>query len=102
MQSLCVWIVDQQVVLEGDSMTVVSALNQSLPNWNSYGQLIEDTKEKAQSLYWVEFKYASRAVNYAAHTLAKCAISFQLDELWMEECPSYIQTIVLAEQVSSL
>jgi hypothetical protein len=50
----------------------------------------------------VKFKYASRAANYAAHTLAKCAISFQLDELWMEECPSYIQTIVFVKQVSSL
>jgi len=42
--SLCVDRGYQQVVLEGDSMTVVSALNQSLPNWSSYGQLIKDTK----------------------------------------------------------
>lgn len=38
---LCVDCGFQQVVLEGDSMTVVSALNQASPNWSSYGQLIE-------------------------------------------------------------
>jgi hypothetical protein len=40
-------------------------------------------------------------VNTATHTLAKVTISQLLDELWVEECPSYIQSIVLAEQVSS-
>jgi hypothetical protein len=52
-------------------------------------------------MHWVKFTYAGRVVNFAAHNLAKCAISYFLDELWMEECPSYIQSIVLAEQVSS-
>jgi hypothetical protein len=52
-------------------------------------------------MHRVEIKYVSRGVNFAAHNLAKCAISYLLDELWMEECPSYIRSIVLAEQVSS-
>jgi len=33
-------------VLEGDSMVVVLALNQTMASWSSYGKLIEDTKEK--------------------------------------------------------
>jgi hypothetical protein len=52
-------------------------------------------------MHRVEFTYARRAVNFAAHFLAKCAISYLLDELWMEECPSNIQTFVLAKKVSS-
>lgn len=36
-----------KIVEEGVSSAVVSALNNSLPNWNSFGQLIEDKKEKA-------------------------------------------------------
>jgi ribonuclease HI len=92
----------QLVVLEGDSMAVVSAINQASPNWSSYGHFVEDIKVLAQSVHWVEINYASRVVNSAAHTLAKCAILHSLDELWMEECPSYIRSIVLAEQVSSL
>jgi hypothetical protein len=60
-----------------------------------------DIKVKSQSMHRVEFIYASRVVNFAAHFLAKCAISYLLDELWMEECPSYIQTFVLAKKVSS-
>jgi hypothetical protein len=44
----------------------------------------------------VEIIYASRVVNIAAHTLAKHANTQLLDELWVEECLSYIQSIVLA------
>jgi hypothetical protein len=34
----------------------------------------------------------------AAHVLAKCAISQSLDKVWIGECHSFIQNIVLAEQ----
>jgi hypothetical protein len=83
-------------------MTVVSALNQASPNWSSYGQLIEDTKVLARSVHRVEIKFASRVVNSTAHSLAKSAILHLLDELWREKCHSYIRSIVLVEQVSSL
>jgi hypothetical protein len=44
--SMCVNCRFQQIVLEGDSMVVVLALNQTMASWSSYGKLIEDTKEK--------------------------------------------------------
>jgi ribonuclease HI len=94
---LCVDCGFQLVVLEGDSMNVVSVINQASPNWSSYGHLVEDTKVLAQSVHQLEINYASRVVNSAAHTLSKCTILHSLDELWMEECPSYIQSIVLTE-----
>ncbi len=86
--SLCVDHGFQQVVFEGDSMVVVSALNQTTPSWCSHGQLIENTKEKVPSLHRVKIIYASRVVNLAAHILAKYAISQLLDEVWMNECHS--------------
>jgi hypothetical protein len=49
----------------------------------------------------VEIKHGRRAVNTNAHTLAKHDIMHMLDELWVEECPSYFQSIVLKEKVSS-
>jgi ribonuclease HI len=99
--NMCVAKGFHKIVLEGDSLVVVSALNNSLPTWSSLGQLIEDTKVKAKSLHQVEISHVNRAANLAAHSLAKFAISQLLDELWIEECHSYIQSIVLAEQVSS-
>jgi hypothetical protein len=86
----------QLVVLEGDSMDVVSAINQASPNWSSYGHLVEDTKVLAQSVHQLEINYASQIVKSAAHTLPKCAILHSLDELWTEECLFYIQFIVFA------
>jgi hypothetical protein len=38
-------------------MVVVSALNQIMPSWSSYGQLIEDTKEKVPGLHRVKIIY---------------------------------------------
>jgi ribonuclease HI len=99
--NLCVDGGFHQVVLQGDSQIVGSTLNHTSPSWSTYGPLLEDTKVKSQSMHQVEIKYVSRVVNFVAHNLTKCAISYLLDELWMEECPSYIQSIVLAEQVSS-
>jgi ribonuclease HI len=99
--NLCVEKGFHKIVLEGLSLVVVSALNKPLPTWSSYGQLIEDIKVKPKCLQQVEIIHVNRAANLAAHSLAKFAISQLLDELWMEECPSYIQSIVLAEQVSS-
>jgi ribonuclease HI len=99
--NLCVAKGFHKIVLEGDSLVVVSAFNKPLPIWSSHGQLIEDIKVKAKCLQQVEITHVNRAANFAAHSLAKFAISQLLDELWMDECPFYIQSIVLAEQVSS-
>jgi uncharacterized Fe-S center protein len=42
-------------------------------------------------------EYVRREANQAAHVMARCAISQMLDNTWVEECPSFIQTIVEAE-----
>jgi hypothetical protein len=36
--------------------------------------------------------------NNVAHCLAKFVLSQRLDNVWIEECPSFIQSVVLAEQ----
>jgi hypothetical protein len=42
-----------------------------------------------------------REANKVAHLLAKAAVSQMLDNSWIEECPSYIQSCVLAEKKTS-
>jgi hypothetical protein len=83
---ICVLIEGSSVVLEEDSLVLVSTLNKSLPIWSSYGQLIEEIKVKTKCLLQVEIIHVSRVANLATHSLAKFAISQLLDELWMEEC----------------
>jgi hypothetical protein len=71
------------VLLEGDSMYVVSDLNKKGPLWAECGQLLLDTKILLSSL---------------SHCLAKFAPLQLLDKVWLKDCPSIIQKIVLAEQ----
>lgn len=39
-----------QVLLEGESLTVVSALNKVAPCWSAFGQVLEDTRVRLSSL----------------------------------------------------
>ncbi len=47
-----------------------------------------------------EVRHSQREGNNAAHVLAKLALNNYFDKIWLEKCPSSIQSIVLAKQVS--
>jgi hypothetical protein len=47
-------------------------------------------------------RHFRRDANQAAHRLAKVALSQSLDQVWIEGCSSFIQSIVLVEQDLSL
>lgn len=91
----------QSVILEGDSLHVVEALRQEGRSWQRFGQLIEDSRLMLHSLSSFEVCHVSREANQAAHLLAKNALITMEDLVWMWDCPSFIQSLVLAEQDSS-
>lgn len=87
-----------RVVLEGDSKVVITALKGRGSSNHTYGNLIEATRSFFSYLTSVEVSHVKREGNKAAHVLARCAISQRLDNVWVEECPSLIHDIVLAER----
>jgi ribonuclease HI len=72
-----------QVVFEGDSLLVVTAVKKEEPCWSDYGQLVEDTKSLLSSFSFVEFQHIRRDANQAAHHMAKMALSLPFEQLWM-------------------
>jgi len=80
----------QKVSFEGDSMILVSALNSEDHCWSAYGQLIEDTKIKLNSFSTKRLNHVPREANNVAHCLTKFALSQRSDNVWIEECPSFI------------
>jgi len=84
-----------RAIFEGDSLTVVSALKKTKSCMSSYGQVIDDTKTLVMGLQFYEFSHIRRKANKAAHHLAKAALLYSLDKVWIEECLSHIQSIVL-------
>ncbi|XP_062176146.1 uncharacterized protein LOC133881223 [Alnus glutinosa] len=68
-----------QVVFEGDSWNVVSALNKEDPCWSSFGQIIEDIRAKLQDIPSVRVQHVPREANNVTHSLAKAVVSQMLD-----------------------
>jgi hypothetical protein len=59
-----------------------------------------NTTSRESSKASFEVRHIRRTANTAAHQLAKEALELSLDVVWMEECPSFILNIVIAEKVS--
>jgi hypothetical protein len=85
-----------KVILEGDSLVVMSALMKEEVCNQAYGKIIKDIRSSIHSFISVDVHNVKRGANMAAHVIAKCAISRSLDNTWIGECHSFIQTIVLA------
>jgi ribonuclease HI len=76
------------VVLEGDSLNVVSALNKEEPCWSSFGHITEDIRAKLQDIPSIRVQHVPREANKVAHLLSKATVSQMLDNSWIEECRS--------------
>jgi hypothetical protein len=87
----------KRAVFEGDSLIVVSALQQNSSCWLVYGQLLDDIKTKLNSFPFHDVQHIRWDANIVTHRIANVALSQSLDQVWIEECP-FIQSIVLAEQ----
>ena len=72
---------------EGDSKTIVAALNTPLHSFTPYGQLIADAKSQANKLKSYCFTHDKRKGNEVAHALARMAIHTDNVEVWMEDVP---------------
>jgi ribonuclease HI len=64
-----------RVILEGNSLAMVFALQQTTPCWSSVGQLIGDIRLGLQQFHSFSVNHVKREGNQAAHYLAKLAIS---------------------------
>jgi hypothetical protein len=98
--TLCVRLGFPDVLLEGDSLEVVQALNREESTWGRYGALINDTKHQLQQLNSWRVCHVKRQANEAAHSLAKFAISVGEERVWTEDFPLCLRNIVNAETVS--
>ena len=64
-----------QVVIRGDSVTVIEALKNGTGQFASYGNILDDIQFQSTGFQYVEFLYTSRACNSVADALAKKANS---------------------------
>ncbi|XP_075651913.1 uncharacterized protein LOC142622348 [Castanea sativa] len=80
----------QEAIFEGDSLTVIQALNNGGASEAPYGNLIDDIIFLASHLSKVEFKHVKRSCNRVADSLAKKAKIGDVFQAWIEDLSSNI------------
>jgi ribonuclease HI len=88
----------QDIILEGDALEVVKAINQDEPSRGLYGQVVNDIKNLlAQGGRWMT-RHTRRAANGAAHALAKLGLQHLVPQRWLSVLPDSVDAIVRAKQ----
>jgi ribonuclease HI len=85
------------VILEGDSLQVVTTIQGTGPNWSSYGHIVADIRIVLHELRSWQICHSKRTNNYAAHGLAKEAVLNVMNKVWMEEISNCICDVVSSE-----
>jgi hypothetical protein len=82
--------------VEGDSPTIVKALNADNLSSSHYGLLVSDAKSLTTRLRSSSFLHVKRQGNCLAHALAHKAKHFDNLEVWMEAAPPDIDSLYLS------
>ncbi|XP_026400201.1 uncharacterized protein LOC113296076 [Papaver somniferum] len=95
------WIKEMQfqnVIIEGDNRSVISSCNGSVESFMWEDQnIIRDCQEILHKLESCQVTFKKRSCNNAADKLAKHAITSVKSQIWLEEPPNVIASILAAE-----
>ena len=87
----------KEAEFEGDSKTIVAALNNPHHCSTHYGLLIADAKSLARALDSYCFTHVKRQGNGVAHALARMAKHTDILEVWMEDVPPPLRQLYLSD-----
>lgn len=73
------------IILEGDSMQRVNAVNTIGQNWSRYKQIVENIKGILNILKNWQISRTKRETNYGAYGLPKTTIKQVMNSIWLEE-----------------
>ena len=87
----------RDIILEGDALEVVQALNQSDMCCRSYGQIINDSKFLMScGSSWI-VKHIWRTANGVAHQIAKLGLEQNEEQIWRMTFPGSVTDIAVAD-----
>jgi ribonuclease HI len=89
-----------EIILEGDSKQVVTAISSKELNWCKFGHIVGDILEVLKMFCRWDIGHIKRIANGAAHGLTKVAVKDLGERIWLEEIPSAIYDIVTLEQLA--
>jgi len=89
-QEMCL----SKVLVEGDCLRVVSAMNSLVCCNTLYGNVIEESCRQANQFQACKFIHVRRGGNKLAHALARRAVSFADFNVWVEELPFDLECVL--------
>jgi hypothetical protein len=89
------------IILEGDALRAVNKINLAIPSLSKIGHFTNDIRSVLYSLKSFRVIHVKREANSAAHVLAKAAVFYVRDSIWLEETPPPISDIVFREFLGS-
>ncbi|XP_042974848.1 uncharacterized protein LOC122306483 [Carya illinoinensis] len=91
---LCAELGLTQIIIEGDALNVVQAVQSEEENWNAFGMVIRDVKSLLSKVREWSIQHTHREFNVIAHTLAKYALTCSDDCILLEDYPPCIQHLL--------
>ena len=82
-----------KVMLEGDCLMVVSALNSSISCNTLYGNVVEETRRQVCKFHFCSFPHVHQGGNKLTHALARRAVSFTGLDVWVEELHFELESV---------
>ncbi|ONK71109.1 uncharacterized protein A4U43_C04F4810 [Asparagus officinalis] len=96
----CVQAGFKYVVIEGDSLAVINALNGSEEDLSMEGGLIDEAKFLMSFFISCSWDFVPRVCNQAAHCVARRALSLPYPTFWWLMVPDWLSTIIDVEASS--
>lgn len=90
------------VIFEGDALNVTREVNSNTPYLSRSGHFIEGMKYEMLYLRSYSFVSVSKALNEAAHTLAKSAAANLSNDVWLEDIPFHVSLILSLRNIDFL
>ena len=81
-----------QMVIEGDSLRVIQAINGTRPVQTMYGHVIDDIRFLSSSIS-CSFLHVRHKGNRLAHALARQAVSSTDTDVWLENLPQDLDDV---------
>jgi hypothetical protein len=91
----------KKIIVEGDSLTIIKALQNEGEQGARYGHILDDTKLLLGSFMDWKANHVSRIFNIATYKSAKMASKDVIDLQWREAIPYCIFDIVGVESSAS-
>ena len=87
------------VVFEGDSETITSAINSGSPCYSSFGHILDEVKELALNFVSATFVHVKRQGNAVADKLPKASKTIPCPHVWSNDIPNDVQHIVIHDSI---